>query len=341
MLARQIAIVSDAKDQIGFRQLACVSAALQKQAMRDFGPIWGVQATVDPFDRLEDVPLGYWPILIQNDIDTSGAAGVHQDRLGQPFALVKAGPLWSLSASHECLEMLADPFGNRTIAGYAPGADTEIRAGKKAKGQLPTRVEFLVEVCDPCQCLTNAYSINGIPVSDFYTPNYFDPCKNTGVRYDFTGHIRRPTEVLKNGYLSWHNPLDGKWWHQTFFGKRLAKPMVIEGVENWTSSSMRSAVDHQVETPLETFVNRLGNREPAAYKTLFEDGGGCLGCPPPFSFSALLENSIRSGKILADGGRSLGYSKLVAGGREADEASRRDAKTLREDIDRAKLGGKA
>ena len=35
-----------------------VGAALQRQATRDFGPVWGVRATVDSFPRLEDVPLG-------------------------------------------------------------------------------------------------------------------------------------------------------------------------------------------------------------------------------------------------------------------------------------------
>ena len=38
-------------------QLALVSAAIQKQTSRDFGPLWNVEATVDGFDKLEDVLL--------------------------------------------------------------------------------------------------------------------------------------------------------------------------------------------------------------------------------------------------------------------------------------------
>ena len=34
-----------------------------------------------------------------------------------------AEDVWSLTASHECLEMLADPFGNRLIAGDSPKPD--------------------------------------------------------------------------------------------------------------------------------------------------------------------------------------------------------------------------
>jgi hypothetical protein len=38
-----------------------VTAALQRQATRDFAPFWDVHATVDAFPRLEDVPVGYLP----------------------------------------------------------------------------------------------------------------------------------------------------------------------------------------------------------------------------------------------------------------------------------------
>src|SRR5436305_11630989 len=43
-------------------------------------------------------------------------------------------------------------------------------------------------------------------VSDFYTPQYFDPVKSSGVRYSFSGQVRGPREVLDGGYLSWFDP---------------------------------------------------------------------------------------------------------------------------------------
>ena len=45
--------------------------------------------------------------------------------------------------------------------------------------------------------------MNGVLVSDFYTPHYFDPMKAPGVRYSFTGKITGPRVVLRGGYLSW------------------------------------------------------------------------------------------------------------------------------------------
>jgi hypothetical protein len=186
VFVRQAALVSDV-GQVGVGELTRVAAALQKQVTRDFTPIWEIPATVDGFATLEDVPLGYWPVIVVRDVQD--AAGVHLDRNGQPYALVEMGSSWSLTASHETLEMLADPFGNRLIAGPSP------RPGQG-------RVEFLVEVCDPSEDDRYAYTVNDVLMSDFYTPHFFDPVRGEGLRYSFTGAITEPREVLPGGYLS-------------------------------------------------------------------------------------------------------------------------------------------
>src|SRR3979409_769933 len=124
-LIRQLALVSESQ-QIPDSDVLKVSAALQKQATRDLAPIWEVSATVDTFKTLEDVPQGYWPMVVMDDIGIRGAAGIHEDRNGQPFALITASAdldTWSLTASHEALEMLVDPQGNRLVAGDSPMTD--------------------------------------------------------------------------------------------------------------------------------------------------------------------------------------------------------------------------
>jgi hypothetical protein len=202
MLLRQVALVSES-GSVPFSDLGRVSAALQKQAIKDLAPIWEVQATVDAFASLEDVPIGYWPIIIRDDIQVD-AAGIHEDKDGQPFALVQAGDGWSLTTSHENLEMLVDPFGQRLATGQSP-----------MEGQ--GRVEFLVEVCDPSEDASFGYTVNGVTVSDFYTPHYFDPVSNPSLRYSFTGAITEPRQVLSGGYLSWHDPVSDHWYQEVFF----------------------------------------------------------------------------------------------------------------------------
>lgn len=187
-----IALVSLTKD-VSLAQLAPVSAAIQKQVSRDFGPLWNVEATVDAFDTLEDVPVGYWHVLLQHELP-NGAAGLHKrDDDKQPFALVGLTNNWTVFMSHEVLEMLVDPQGTLTRTGnsFKPGQG---------------RVEYLIEVCDPCQSSQFAYSVNSVLVSDFYTPHYFDPVKSSSVRYSYSGQIHGPREVLDGGYLSWFDP---------------------------------------------------------------------------------------------------------------------------------------
>jgi len=199
-----VALTVEKPKLVSLSELTKVGAALQKQVTRDFSPLWGIHGIVSAFATPEDVPLGYWPVIVTEKVH--GAPGYHQDNSGMPFSLVQAGDSWSLIASHETLEMLADPFGKRLIAGQSP---------KRGQG----RVEFLVEVCDPTEAAANAYTVNGILVSDFYTPRYFDPVGSRNVQYSYSGAIKRPREVLAGGYLSWHDAKTDHWWQQSYFGK--------------------------------------------------------------------------------------------------------------------------
>jgi hypothetical protein len=200
MFLQQIALISET-DRIRLDQLVVVGAALQRQASRDLAPIWGINGTVDVFSSLDQMPLGYWPLIIRDKIPF-GARGIHlQKSSGQPFGLAEYSPNWTLTLSHECLELLVDPFGNRLVAGdsVAPGQG---------------RVQYLVEICDPCESDEFAYTVNGVMVSDFYTPAYFDPLATfaSGVRYSMQGSILRPRQVLDGGYLSWIDPTTGNLW---------------------------------------------------------------------------------------------------------------------------------
>ena len=203
-LPNQVALVSDTPT-VGFSDVSAVAAALQKQATRDFGPIWQVSASVSAFDTLESVPVDYWPVIIRDDIDQPGAAGYHTDDNGQPFSLVQADDQWQLTASHETLEMLADPFGNRTVAGAPPP-----QAPKPISAL--TRVTYLVEVCDPCEDAQFAYGVNGHQLSDFITPHYYDPSAGTCIQYSFGGNIKAPHTVLESGYVSFGNPVTNEWY---------------------------------------------------------------------------------------------------------------------------------
>jgi hypothetical protein len=251
-LIRQLALVSESK-MVPHGDVLKVSAALQKQATRDLGPIWDIAATVDAFEKLEDVPVGYWAMRIMDDIQVDGAAGIHEDENGQPFALITASSsldTWSLTASHEAFEMLVDPFGNRVIAGDSPKPDQG-------------RASFLVEVCDPSEAADYAYSVNGILVSDFYTPNYFDPVKAAGVRYSYTGALTEPRQVLPGGYLSWQDAASGHWWQEVWFGSDQPEFRDLGVIDQKANGNVRAVIDRATMGSTESdcpWENQIGSR---------------------------------------------------------------------------------
>jgi hypothetical protein len=201
-LIKQVALVS-LTSRIPATTVMRISAALQKQATRDLAPIWDISATVDAFDRLGQVPVGTWPIIIGGDVPP-GAGGFHTDSNGQPLSIVRAFDdidVLSQVCSHEMLEMLVDPFGSRFLPGDSPMPDQG-------------RVNFLVEVGDPSEAAEFGYTVNNLLMSDFYTPQFFDPVQSTGVRYSFTGAITEPRQVLPGGYLSWQDPISRHFFQE-------------------------------------------------------------------------------------------------------------------------------
>jgi hypothetical protein len=130
----------------------------------------------------------------------------------QPFAEVEANDSWSLSASHELIEMLVDPSGNRLVAG-----PELVVQGDQIVENPDKRVEYLVEACDPCEAPDFAYLIEDVVVSDFFTPHFHDPVVSSGTRYSFTGALTKPREVRKGGYISWSDPATGKMMQIQYF----------------------------------------------------------------------------------------------------------------------------
>ncbi len=189
-----IAIVSDVPE-LALAEMEPVAAALQQQIDRDFGPRWDVAARVIAVVPGQEPPSGAWTITVTRHVEGQ-QSGFHLDHDGLPFSTIEYAPDWSLGASHELLEMLVDPLGERLVPGRAPNDGTE--------------VHFLVEVCDPCQESNHSYTIDGVRVSDFLTPAYYDPHSTDACSH--TGSIKTPFEVLEGGYITWQLPGTGYLW---------------------------------------------------------------------------------------------------------------------------------
>jgi hypothetical protein len=157
------------------------------------------------------------------------------------------------------LEMLVDPFGDRLMAGDSPKTDQG-------------RVLFLVEVSDPSEANDYAYTVNGVLVSDFYTPHYFDPIAASSERYSFVGAIKRPRQVLPGGYLSWKDPISNDWWQEVWLDGASESKFRNLGKLTAQMGGFRAEIDRV--TARETAKAIAGGREGATLAGLAEGDTG-------------------------------------------------------------------
>ena len=184
-----------------------VVAALQQQVTNDFRPIWGIDAELKLVPQGTPAQAGTWALVILDDSDQAGALGYHDLTpdglpLGKIFAAsdLKAGTSWSVTASHELLEMLADPNINLTV--FVQNANT-------------TGTLYAYEVCDACEDDSFGYQINNVLVSDFVYPAWFENFRAQGsTQFDRMNKIQNPLELLTNGYIGVFSVTDGTGWQQ-------------------------------------------------------------------------------------------------------------------------------
>jgi hypothetical protein len=212
--------------------------ALNLQVTRDLPQFWQVSATVMYLPNPKKVPAGVWPVQLVKTLPPD-EGGFHSDKHKQPYAKVIASPsdpTWTIDASHEILEMLVDPYGNRMQSSVA----IEIVNGKIQDGT--GQFGYLVEACDPCEDNSYAYTINGVAVSDFITPHFYDPMVTPGTRYSFTGAIKGPRQILPGGYISWVNTVKDEWQQLMYVDP--SKPPTIQNIGPASSSkSLREWID--------------------------------------------------------------------------------------------------
>ena len=243
----QVGLV-DKTGKIDAQLLQETAAAISVQITRDLAPIWNLQATVQYLPSPTKIPVGVWPVFLVGKLPPD-EGGFHLDKKNQPYAEVIATPAandWTIDASHEIVEMLVDPQGNRLQTSRA------IEISGNGVADTSGEFDYLVEACDPCEANDYAYSVAGIAVSDFITPNFYDPVVTSGTRYSFGGNIKAPRQILPGGYISFIDPQTDDMEQILFLGP---KPE-LKNLGSATGASLRAFVDG------ETFAQVLKHRKP-------------------------------------------------------------------------------
>jgi len=181
--------------------------ALQTQVRDHFAPVWGVDADLSFVPKGSNPAPGSWWLSIQDDTDIADDLGYHDTTneglpAGKVFANtdIKSGLAWTVTASHELLEMLGDPDIN--LYAFLQTGDS-------------TGTFYAYEVCDPCELDRQGYSINGVQVSDFVYPAWFEGFRQVGsTQFDYQNQINQPFFLLPGGYASVLDVPTGLGWRQ-------------------------------------------------------------------------------------------------------------------------------
>ena len=206
----QVAIVNESTVCTD-EEVAAIVKALQQQVDRDFRPTWGIAAALAAVPKGQAPAADAWVLGVFDDSDQAGALGYHDltpqlHPVGKVFAATdkKYDAAVSVTCSHELLEMLGDPYVNTS-------------ALDPKTGRL-----YAYESSDAVEADGLGYEIDGVLVSDFVLPQYFDPQHaGKGQSLSFKGNVTEPFSLAKGGYMSYIDlgDLEKGWQQETAEGE--------------------------------------------------------------------------------------------------------------------------
>jgi hypothetical protein len=239
-----ISVINHTGGELSDAEVHTAIRAINRQVAYDFAPYWSLAATLRLEGRAGPKPdtktladmRGDAVLYLWNGNDVDDALGYHDaNHRGIPFGFVftklsKAlGEPWTVTLSHEALEMIADPEVNLLVQGPHP-------AEKRF-------VFHWYEMCDAVQDET--YDIDGIEVSNFLLPLYFTASNEVGGRNDFLGTLHKKATLSSfginpGGYIGFFDPETGE--HETVslaHDPKAAKRMALKSRYAGTRRSVR------------------------------------------------------------------------------------------------------
>lgn len=222
-----ISLINRSKE-LGDAEVQTAIRAVNRQIAEDFEPYWSFGAKL----RLEGAVgkrvsrhdltdmRGDAILYLVDEADESAAFGWHDRNYHDiPYGFVfldlcrEFGENWTVTLSHEALELVGDPLANLMVQGPSP-------LDRRRK------VFHMFEMCDAVQ--SESYSVDGVAVSNFVLPSYFSPGEQLGRRNDFLG-TRNDGKSLESfginpgGYVIYFDPTDGRWHSPTLPGDKIAQ----------------------------------------------------------------------------------------------------------------------
>jgi len=202
----QLAVINEST-AIANAEVEKMIPAFDAQWNKDLDSIWSVGSASFSWVPKGKAPAsGAWWVVFLDDSDQADALAYHDlTNEGLPISKIFVKSILSdkssvsVGATHELCEMAVDPWLNSAY-------------------QDPQGVFWAGEVCDPVEDDEYGYSINGILVTDFVTPNWFAHLHAKG-SIDLKTHAKSAFEVLTGGYAQKFDPQKG--WQQVTGSKAM------------------------------------------------------------------------------------------------------------------------
>ena len=188
-----------------------MSRACDEQIRRHVAPEWDcLPWRVRCYPTVADLPRDCLPIVLFDRASDPEDLGFHsEDRAGRRYGRVFVNPIFqddgtvfgegnsvSVTLSHEVIEAFVDPDVNL----WADDCN---------------EMSWAYEACDPVEASSYPLTTKQgrVYVSNFVLRSWFDSENLEGTRFDHMGLLRRPFQVLKDGYAVYW---DGKKEHTKY-----------------------------------------------------------------------------------------------------------------------------
>lgn len=182
-------------------------AAVQRQVSEHFFPIWDNDAIVQGFTHFAQVPADYGII----SIETSSEVLTERVPLEKMICKIVLSDNWTFELSQVVLNITANPY------------NIEFKCNS-------THL-FCVNVCSPVGA--SEYEIDGIKVSDFIKPTYYDKLPN-----EKTFKNSDATQLRRGGWIFSFDVALNKWTLQYFFNDVIEKTFLNASSSNGINAVM-------------------------------------------------------------------------------------------------------
>lgn len=183
--------------------------ALYWQLCREFARAWKIEGIPWYCQKENELRADDWRLYLWPTAQSASDAGMlgYHSTAGEDYTPVghvfvdtvrAAGEPWTAIASHEALELVADPWVNLDVA-----------RRKNGTVELWPR-----EICDAVQGLY--YTASDVELSNFVLPEYF--IEKSDGPFDHLGKLTKPFEIHESGYSAVMTVKNGRATRRDIYG---------------------------------------------------------------------------------------------------------------------------